>query len=224
MLTGKQLRAARALLDLGVEQLAEIAGVNRDTIFNLERGVSQPREGTIKTIVRVISEHGVELTDNEGVRLKPTGVTTYDGVEAFEAFHDFLYFHLKQNGGDVALSIYDEPILASYRKDPEIHRGRMKELVGSGKVTFRILTTKSSWNTRGYIQFKYLPRQRPSPTGFYAFGDCLALMSFVKPDSPYIVMLQSGPLTEAYRQSFNILWDSAENPPSKGTDEKKRKE
>lgn len=222
MITGKQLRAARALLDWGVETLAEKTGVNRDTIFNLEKGISKPRDSTINNIVRVISEHGVELTDNEGVKLKSTGVTIYNGEEGFEAFHDFLYFHLKQNGGDVALSIYDEPVLASYRKDPKIHRGRMRELFSDGKATFRILTTKSSWDTRGYIQFKYLPNRRPSPTGFYAFGDCLALMSFTNPDSPYIVMLQSGPLTEAYRQDFNIAWDSAEKPPSGGT-EKKRK-
>lgn len=218
MITGSQVRGARGLLDWSADTLAEKAGLSVDTVRNIEKGRVQGHSTSIEKIIQVFSNSGIEFIENQGVRFKPTGVTVYDGVAAFEDFHEFLYLHLKQYGGEVCLSIYDEPLLAKYRKDPEIHRSRMKELVDSGKVTFRILTTESSWNTRGYIQFRWLPHQRPVPTGFYAFGDCLALVSFVNPQSPYVVVLQSGPMTEAYRQGFNIAWDSAENPPSKGAD------
>lgn len=219
MPTGKQIRAARILAEWEAQDLADKTGLNRETIFKVERGTANPKPETLERIVRAFAEEGIEFTDNQGVRFKPTGVTVYDGVAAFEDFHEFLYLHLKQNGGEVCLSIYDEPLLAKYRKDPEIHRSRMRELVGSGKVSFRILATKSSWNTRGYIQFRWLPHQRPLPTAFYAFGDCLALVSFVNPNAPYVVVLQSGPMTEAYRQGFNIAWDSAEKAPSPGPDE-----
>lgn len=219
MITGAQVRGARGILDWSADILAEKTGLSVDTIRNIEKGRVQGHNTSLEKIVQVFANSGLEFIENQGVRFKPTGVTIYDGVAAFEDFHEFLYLHLKQNGGDVCLSMYDEPLLAKYRKDPEIHRGRMRELVGCGNVSFRILTTKSSWNTRGYIQFKWLPHQRPVPTGFYAFGDCLALMSFVNPQSPYVVVLQSGPITEAYRQGFDIAWDSAEEPPSKGTDE-----
>lgn len=219
MITGAQVRGARGILDWSADILAEKTGLSVDTIRNIEKGRVQGHNTSLEKIVQVFANSGLEFIENQGVRFKPTGVTIYDGVAAFEDFHEFLYLHLKQNGGDVCLSMYDEPLLAKYRKDPEIHRGRMRELVGGGNVSFRILTTNSSWNTRGYIQFKWLPHQRPVPTGFYAFGDCLALMSFVNPQSPYVVVLQSGPITEAYRQGFDIAWDSAEEPPSKGTDE-----
>lgn len=216
--TPHQLRAARALVDWSRAELAEKTGISEPTIHRLENGVGEPEARTQTKIRKVLEQAGVEFLEDSGVRFKPRGVTIYDGVDAFEDFHEFLYLHLKQNGGEVCLSIYDEPLLAKYRKDPEIHRSRMRELVANKKVIFRILTTKSSWNTRGYIQFKYLPHQRPSPTGFYAFGDCLALVSFVNPLSPYVIVLQSGPMTEAYRQGFNIAWDSGENPPSKKAD------
>lgn len=214
MPTGKQIRAARVLASWEAPDLAEKAQLNRETILKIERGDANPKPETIEKIVRAFGEEGIEFTDNQGVRFKPTGVTVYDGLAAFEDFHEFLYLHLKRHGGEVCLSIYDEPSLARYRKDPELHRSRMKELVDSGKVSFRILATKSSWNTRGYIQFGWLRDQRPTPTGFYAFGDCLALVSFVDPESPYVVVLQSGPMTDAYRQGFDIAWDSAESPPS----------
>jgi transcriptional regulator with XRE-family HTH domain len=217
MITGAQVRGARGILDWSADVLAEKTGLSVDTIRNIEKGRVQGHNTSLEKIVQVFGNSGLEFIENQGVRFKPTGVTIYDGVAAFEDFHDFLYQHLKQNGGDVCLSIYDEPLLAKYRKDPEIHRSRMRELVDSGKVTFRLLTTKSSWDTRGYIQFKWLPNQRPVPTGFYAFGDCLALVSFVNPQSPYVVVLQSGPITEAYRQGFDIAWESAEPPPSEET-------
>lgn len=218
MITGPQIRGARGLLDWSADVLAEKTGLSVDTVRNIEKGRVQGHSKSIEKIIQIFSNSGIEFIENQGVRFKPTGVSVYDGVSAFEDFHEFLYLHLKEYGGEVCLSIYDEPSLAKYRKDPELHRSRMRELVDSGKVKFRILTTISSWNTRGYIQFKRLPQQQPLPTGFYAFGDCLALVSFVNPLSPYVVVLQSGPMTEAYRQGFNIAWNSAENPPSEKTD------
>lgn len=212
-LTGPQISAAIALSKMTQDQLATAAKIGRNTLNRAINNTAETKDETLQTIRRTLEAHGIEFINNQGVQYKTTDVTIYDGLEAFEDFHDFLYFHLKQYGGDVCLSIYDEPLLAKYRKNPEIHRSRMRELVGGGTVTFRILTTKSSWNTHGYIDYRYLPDQSASPTGFYAFGDCLALVSFVNPHSPYIVMLQSGPLTEAYRQGFNIAWETAQKPP-----------
>lgn len=216
MITGRQIRAARALLDISQDELATSAGLTKQGISKIEDGSVHPREGTIADIVRVVKDRGIEFIENQGVRIKPTGVDIYDGPESFDNFYDFLYEHLKQHGGDVCLNIYDEHLPAGHRKNPEVHRDRMRELIGRGDVTFRILTTISDFDTHGYVEFRWLPRQQPSPTAFYAFGDCLALLSFVNPRSPYIVVIRSGPLAEAYRQGFNIAWDTAEEPPHGG--------
>lgn len=215
MITGRQIRAARGLLDWDAELLASKAGLNRDTVFNIERGTVQARGGSLEKIAQAFSNSGVEFIENQGVRLKPTGIDIYDGVEMFDQFYDFLYNHLKKEGGEVCLSIYDETLPAKYRKDPDLHRHRMKELTDRGDVTFRIIATKSDFKTHGYVQFRSQPNQLPNPTGFYAFGDCLALLSFADSNSPYIVVVRSGPLTEAYRQSFNIAWNNAQSPPVK---------
>ena len=216
MITGRQIRAARALLDISQEELANAAGLTKQGISKIEDGSVHPREGTIADISRVFRDRGIEFTENQGVRLKPTGVDVYDGIEAYDDFYDFLYNHLKENGGEVCLSIYDEKLPAKYRRDPSIHRNRMKELVTSGNVTFKALVTKSDFVTHGYVQFKFLPYQQPSLTGFYAFGDCLALLSYIRPGSPYVVVIRSGPLTDAYRQGFALAWKAAEMPPANG--------
>jgi len=216
VITGRQIRAARALLDISQEELAGAAGLTKQGISKIEDGSVHPREGTIADISRVFRDRGIEFTENQGVRLKPTGVDVYDGSEAYDDFYDFLFNHLRENGGEVCLSIYDEGLPAKYRKDPSIHRNRMNELVARGDVTFKALVTKSDFLTHGYVQFRQLPHQQPSLTGFYAFGDCLALLSYIRPGAPYVVVIRSGPLTDAYRQGFHIAWEVSEMPPQGG--------
>lgn len=209
MPTGKQIRAARALLDWDADALAQRVGMSRVSIQNIERGDARPKPETIDKIVRAFFDVGIEFTENEGLRRRPDGVEIFEGADRFDEFYDFIYNHLKRHGGDVCCSIYDESLAAKHRKNPEIHRKRMKELVAQGNVTFRVLATKSDFVGHGYAQFKQQPQQNPTPTGFYAFGDCLALMSFVNISSPYVVVIQSAPLAEGYRQGFNAAWDNA---------------
>jgi transcriptional regulator with XRE-family HTH domain len=73
--TGNQLRAARALL--GVEQgaLADMAGVNVNTIRNMEGGGSGPiagRAASVQAVQRALEAAGVEFLNHgrPGVRLR----------------------------------------------------------------------------------------------------------------------------------------------------------
>lgn len=214
MITGKQIRAARVLVDWDADDLAKRVGMSRISIQNIERGDAHPKAETIEKIIRAFSDVGIEFTGNDGLRRRPQGIEIFEGAERYQEFHDFLYNHLKHHGGDVCLNIYDESLLGKYRKSaPEAHRKFMKELVDRGDVSLRILTTKSDFCTYGYAQFKWQPKQSPSLTGFYAFGDCLALLSFVNETSPYVVVIQSPQLAEGYRYSFNMAWENAEPPP-----------
>lgn len=218
MITGRQIRAARGLLGWDATVLAAKAGLTRETVSKIETETVQARETTLHDIQLAFNNNGVEFIENQGVRLKPTGITTYDGVDAFQSFYDFMYQHLHQYGGDVCLSIYDETVLAKLRKDPEIHRERMRGLTKRGNVTFRAVVTKSEFSTHNYLQYRQLPNQYPVSTGFYAFGECLALMSFVDRASPYVIVINSGPMTQAYREGFNIAWENAQESPTKKTE------
>jgi len=91
MSVGRQIRAGRGLLKWSAATLAEKAGLTRDTINKIEDEAVQPREGTMKDIVRVFDENGVEFTDNYGVRLKPQGVEVLVGHEGLCRFFDMVY-------------------------------------------------------------------------------------------------------------------------------------
>lgn len=195
--------------------LPKKTGLSRDTVFNIEKGLVQAREGSIEKIIQAFAGNGVEF-DNQGVRMKPTGVEIYEGPERFNEFYDFLYDHLKKNGGDVCLSISDERLLLKYRKDPAVHYERMQDLYDRGVFkSFRILANKSDFASKyTYNSYKWQPEASIAPTAFYTFGECLALISFVHHPAPYVVALQSAPIAESYRQAFNIAWATAEEPPA----------
>lgn len=213
MITGRQIRAARGLLGWDASELAAKAGLTRETVSRIENSTVQAREGSLNHIMQVFAGNGVEFTDNQGVRMKVTGVEIFDGPDQFDNFSAFLCDHLAQHGGDVCVSVVDENLLFKYRKDPLTHRKRLKDLCEKGTIkSFRILANKSEFAPT-YATYKRNPGPAMSPTAFYAFGDCLALISFAHNPPPYVVVLQSAPLADAYRQAFEVAWVAAEAPP-----------
>jgi transcriptional regulator with XRE-family HTH domain len=71
--TSAQIRAARGLLDWTVRDLAERAGVPRNTLSNIETGAYAGAPETLAAIRRVLERAGVEFTNGDapGVRLRP---------------------------------------------------------------------------------------------------------------------------------------------------------
>lgn len=77
MITGGQIRAARALLDWKQSDLASASGVSEISIKNIERGVTDPRASTLSAIQIAFDIAGVVFLDpgdardgGSGVRLK----------------------------------------------------------------------------------------------------------------------------------------------------------
>ncbi len=77
MVTGLQIRAARALLRWSAQQLAEAADVGVTTIrrFELVDGTPSGNIRTIEAIKRTLEDQGIEFIgtpeDGPGVRLRP---------------------------------------------------------------------------------------------------------------------------------------------------------
>jgi len=202
--------------------LAQFSGVSEPTLLRFENGLNAPESRTENKLFAAFDRYGIEFTENQGVRFKPSNVDVYNGRERFDDFYDFLYRHLSQVGGDVCVRVYNERLfyVIKSKKEPDPHMVRMKKLFDQGKITFRILTTVSDFQSYGYAVFRWLPNQPPSPTAFYAFGDCLALFSFVDANAPQVIVIHSALLAEGYRQEFNMAWRMGKAPPTPSTIDK----
>lgn len=71
-LTVKHVTAARGLLEMTQAELAEAAGVAKQTIVNLEAGRHHPQQSTLDAIQTAFERRGVEFLngDSPGVRLR----------------------------------------------------------------------------------------------------------------------------------------------------------
>lgn len=73
MITPRQIRAARALLDWSQQELADSAIVSLNALARLERGTVDPRTSTLSAVEKALVGAGVEFLPEaekgEGVRL-----------------------------------------------------------------------------------------------------------------------------------------------------------
>ena len=65
-----QCRAARALVNMTQDQLAEASRVSKRTITHFEAGERQPVPATLEALRRALEAAGVEFLEGEGVRLR----------------------------------------------------------------------------------------------------------------------------------------------------------
>jgi predicted transcriptional regulator len=66
MITGKQVRAARALLGWSQQTLADKAIVSLNALAGFERGSSDTRTSTVQAVKRALEEAGIEFLGEEG--------------------------------------------------------------------------------------------------------------------------------------------------------------
>ena len=218
MTSGSQIRAARALLSMKSEELAQLSGITRKGIEDFERGDTTPRDTTIKAITRALYEQGVEFTESDGVKRRTEGVQTFRGVSGFAQFYDIVYSHLSQHGGEMCISGVDEKLFAKYQKNQDEYIVKVTKLMKErGDIHALILIREGDENfvASDYAEYRWQDRESFSPTAFYVFGDHLALISFHSENPPHVVLIMSAAFAAAYKKQFKDDFSRARVPPTK---------
>jgi transcriptional regulator with XRE-family HTH domain len=74
MITGAQIRAARALIGWKQSELAEQSGVSEISIKNIERGATDPRASTLQALQAAFDRAGVVFLEPGDMRLGGLGL------------------------------------------------------------------------------------------------------------------------------------------------------
>jgi DNA-binding XRE family transcriptional regulator len=225
MSIGRQISAGRGLLRWSSAELAEKAGLTRDTIHKIESDAVQPREGTVADIVRVFDEHGVEFTENSGVRLKPQGVEILLGQEGLQKFFTGVYEYAKKHGGTIMqIGIQEDLFWAMGEEFSYMHRRRMSELVHSRndiKVLAILCEGDTNFIASDYNHYRWIAKDLFSPVPFYIYGEYLAIMNFQTVPAPTIILHKFAAITNAYRKQFDAFWNMSREPDVAQTEEQK---
>ncbi len=216
MITGRQIRAARGLLKWSCPDLAEKAGLSRETIIKIEGDIIQPREGTLNDIIRAFDQYGVEFTDNSGVRIKPQGVEVLVGPAGLQEFFNNVYAHARDHGGKIVQLGIDENLFWAMGKEfSEAHRKRMAKLVQERKdIQVQAILSHGDTNfvASEYNNYRWISKDIFAPVPFYIYGQTLAIMDFHTIPAPTIIVHKFPAITEAYRKQFAAFWKLSEEP------------
>ena len=215
MLTAAQLRAARGLLDWTRNDLAKAAGISSETVKNIEHGTFRPQETTADAIIRAFASNDVQFTENEGVKIARDTVKRYEGADGFRQFMDDVFVAAQHEDAFVAgnkpicVSNVDDRLFVKYLGDyTRIHVERMNKLKNT-KV--RVLTGDKNFyraNEAGYLEYRWNPNQSETTVPFYVYGDKFAIVIFEE-DKPQVIVISSVLVAKAYREQFEVLWQSA---------------
>jgi len=217
--TGRQIRAARALLEWDAEDLAAKAGLSRDTIFNIERSVVQARESTIERIIQTFAAYDIEFIPDEGVKKKTDSVAKLGGFKDFKFFMDQVYEAATQpysldGTKPICICNLDNSLFRKYMKDYHaVHVDRLKKIPGLQIKSLAADVDRHNVEGASYLVYRYLRELRGVIAPFYVFGDQFALIDFDVQDPPKILMIHSSALARSYRDQFEIMWKNASDEP-----------
>lgn len=209
----KQMRAARALLDLNIADVAKPAGMADATLSKAESGKTSMNPENNRTLEAYYVSLGLEFTENNGVREAISGVHVYKGNEGFRAFYDELYETAKTKGGDICLlngvsSLVAGALGAEY---VEIQKSRMGKI--SNNFTYRVIVEEGD-NTffgSGYCKYRWIQKQEFGDTAIFTFGSKTAFAVFEGGEVEVTVYDRQG-IANIHRSLFNTFWDKATVP------------
>jgi len=105
MITGRQIRAARGLLDWTAADLAEKAGLTRETVSRIEVDTVQAREGSIEKLLHVFEQSDIEFIGERGVALRDDNYRVLHGEDCYLRLLDEVFYALRDRLDAEVLSI-----------------------------------------------------------------------------------------------------------------------
>jgi transcriptional regulator with XRE-family HTH domain len=213
MITGRQIRAARGLLDWDASVLADKAGLTRATVGRIEADLVQPQEKTLASIIHVFDLHGVEFLEDEGLRIRKNQVRIFNGKAGYKQFLDHVYDTMK-NGGRIRQFNSSDNKTLSYAEDyAKAHVERMENIPN---LDARVLTIEGDSNfPANYCTYRWLDKTNKILIPYYVYNDFLAQATFKSDHNIEVISIHSKLLSERYSEQFDLFWDTALIPGNK---------
>jgi DNA-binding XRE family transcriptional regulator len=214
MITGRQIRAARGLLGWDASDLAKEAHTTPETIYRIESGAVQPQERTTASIACVFDRHDVELTDDEGVRIRKNQVRVFSGKEGYKQFLDHIYDTMKDSGGKIRqFNLSDGKNLPHADDHANIHMERMGKIKN---LDARVLTIEGDYNFPAkHCAYRWLSKENKILMPYYVYGDFVEMPIYRSEHNVEVISIRSKLLTEQFVAQFELFWDTAIIPPDK---------
>jgi transcriptional regulator with XRE-family HTH domain len=210
MITARQIRAARGLLEWSGDDLADKAGVTRATLSKIESDLVQPQERTLIRIAEVFDKHGVELLEGDGVKMRQQEVRIFTGKNGYRQFLDHIYLTLKNGGRIRQFNLSDGGNLAFVDDYGQAHLSRMASV---DDLDAKVLTTEGDTEfPASYCAYRWMSKDDADLAPFYIYGDNVVLPMYESTHKREWISINSKLLAERYAKQFDKVWVKASSP------------
>lgn len=203
-----QVRAARALLDWSRDELAEEAGLSRNTIRSIESG-NISRRDTMDAVRMAFENAGIRFTEEEGIRKERVDIKVLKGITSCDDFFETIYDVAARKGGDIVAVFKSQEMMIKSLGIPNYNQlKRLEEL--KEKATLRCVLSDLKENMPSLPQCskRVVPRYCIYHS-FFVYGNRYAHVYQKGKEDFYFVIHNDVEIACAYREHFEELWDVA---------------
>lgn len=209
MITVKQIKAARGLLEWSQDDLADAAIISRPALNNLERRQTKPHVSTLEKIQRALEKAGIEFIDG-GVRYskQQLNVEVLEGSSALLRLNQDIVDTLLPEGGYNYISGVREPKFVEeggqkwvdfIKKYPEI--GITEQILLKDGDT-DLLIPKEHYRWVSEDVFMNVPH--------FVYGDRYAIILWGPPQK--IIIIKNQEIADSYKKQFLYHWERGKIP------------
>lgn len=207
----EQIRAARAMLDWSQQDLADAAGVSKDTVKNYELSHNKPNSKTLAAIEGALATAGIEFLSDGGVRPLRERIRTIQGVEGLRLLMDLLYKAAETNPtSPVIISNVQEDLFNKWLGDfTPYHRNRMMQLEGIEPWKVILAKGKQVLEPVPYLSCRYIDQTYFGDVSLYCFDKHIAILELSEHKCS-VHVIENELLNRTFMKLLNLMWVNAE--------------
>jgi transcriptional regulator with XRE-family HTH domain len=215
LLSGKQIAAARQLLDWSQADLSEYSGVSKPTIIRMEKDLASVKDDLRQRVVDAMNDNSVEFVDG-GVKIVSHKIREYNGTEGFRKFMWDVYNTAAEQGGDICLYNARPQYWYKWLGEDWYNDHAKRMITIKDKITFNAISNENNplFIASDFGEYRWFPSELFNDKSFYAYGDKLGFLNFEE-TTLNIVVIEHEDFANAFRVLFNIAWNNVAIIPEK---------
>jgi len=215
MILTRQLRAARADLNLTLDDVSEATNIAKTTISDIENEKTEkPRGSTLETLKIFYESQGIEFLESGSISPRDVKVDRYSGEDGFRYFMNDVYEVARKVGGEIRLHNAKPENWRKWLGQEwlDMHCARMDEIADT--LNFKITAGHGDKSLLArHAEYRWLPKEMWNQQSFYAYGNRLALLTFSE-DNINIFVIHSKEHAVSFRALFDLAWENSTVEPS----------
>jgi transcriptional regulator with XRE-family HTH domain len=205
-LSSEQIKAARAILNLSRDGLAEESGLSVGTIRNLESGavISLAYSEAIR---KAVERRGWEFTESEGIRRRPNTGHIISGPDCADLIFNDMIRAVKETGTDIGVCIETQKKFILSLGHPEGDKlDRIEKLNAIANVKCILFEDADALLDFSNIEFRSASKNFSFPMPYFIYGNKLTcVIEDHNKDFGFAVF----PLPSTAWKRFNAGWETA---------------